>query len=157
MEKKIDAKQLRSVASCFATGVSVVSVINPEGEIHGMTASSFLSVSLAPPLVLFSLMDQNQMATYLKVGDSLGISILTEEMEGVSNHFAKMASLNPAPQFIFKEDAPILEDAHAWYATHVEQLIPAGDHILVLCKVLDLGASPEKKPLIYYQGYKKIS
>ena len=91
MEKKIiDPKQLRTVASCFATGVSVVSVINPEGEIHGMTASSFLSVSLDPPLVLFSLMNQNQMADYIKVGDPLGISILTEEMEGVSNHFAKI-------------------------------------------------------------------
>ena len=67
MEKKtIDPKQLRSVASCFATGVSVVSVINPEGAPHGMTASSFLSVSLDPPLVLFSLMNQNQMADYIK-------------------------------------------------------------------------------------------
>ena len=158
MENKIiDPKQLRTVAGCFATGVSVVSVMNPEGEIHGMTASSFLSVSLDPPLVLFSLMNQNQMASYLKVGDPLGISILTQEMEGVSNHFAKMSTLDPAPQFISKEAAPVLENAHAWYATNVEQLIPAGDHILVLCKVKDLAASPEKNPLIYYQGYKKIT
>lgn len=158
MEKqKIDAKKLRTVAGCFATGVSIVSVVNPTGEVHGMTASSFLSVSLDPPLVLFSLMNQNQMSSYLKVGDALGISILTQEMEGVSNHFAKMATLNPAPEFVMKEAAPVLEDAHAWYATKVEQLIPAGDHILVLCEVTDLAASPEKNPLIYYQGYKKIS
>lgn len=158
MEKKIiDPKQLRTVASCFATGVSVVSVINPEGEIHGMTASSFLSVSLDPPLVLFSLMNQNQMADYIKVGDPLGISILTEEMEGVSNHFAKMATLDPTPEFVLKQAAAVLEEAHAWYATTIEQLIPAGDHTLVLCKVIDLAAAPEKSPLIYYQGYKKIA
>ena len=158
MEKKIiDPKQLRTVASCFATGVSVVSVINPEGEIHGMTASSFLSVSLDPPLVLFSLINQNQMADYIKVGDPLGISILTEEMEGVSNHFAKMATLDPAPEFVLKQSAAVLEEAHAWYATTIEQLIPAGDHTLVLCKVIDLAAAPEKSPLIYYQGYKKIA
>jgi flavin reductase (DIM6/NTAB) family NADH-FMN oxidoreductase RutF len=158
MEKKtIDPKQLRSVASCFATGVSVVSVINPEGAPHGMTASSFLSVSLDPPLVLFSLMNQNQMADYIKVGDPLGISILTEEMEGVSNHFAKMATLDPAPEFILKQAAPILENAHAWYATVIEQLIQAGDHVLVLCRVIDLAAFPEKYPLIYYQGYKNIT
>ena len=84
------------------------------------------------------------MASYLKVGDPLGISVLTQEMEGVSNHFAKMATLNPPPTFVEKEAAPVLEDAHAWYATQVEQLIPAGDHILVLCKVIDLAASPEK-------------
>ena len=158
MEKKtIDPKQLRSVANCFATGVSVVSVINPEGAPHGMTASSFLSVSLDPPLVLFSLMNQNQMADYIKVGDPLGISILTEEMEGVSNHFAKMATLDPAPEFILKQAAPILENAHAWYATVIEQLIQAGDHVLVLCRVIDLAAFPEKNPLIYYQGYKNIT
>ncbi len=158
MEKKIiDPKQLRTVASCFATGVSVVSVINPEGEIHGMTASSFLSVSLDPPLVLFSLMNQNQMADYIKVGDPLGISILTEEMEGVSNHFAKMATLDPTPEFVLKQAAAVLEEAHAWYTTTIEQLIPAGDHTLVLCKVIDLAAAPEKSPLIYYQGYKKIT
>lgn len=158
MEKKIiDPKQLRTVASCFATGVSVVSVINPEGEIHGMTASSFLSVSLDPPLVLFSLMNQNQMADYIKVGDPLGISILTEEMEGVSNHFAKMATLDPAPEFVLKQAAAVLEEAHAWYATTIEELIPAGDHTLVLCKVIDLAAASEKSPLIYYQGYKKIA
>jgi flavin reductase (DIM6/NTAB) family NADH-FMN oxidoreductase RutF len=78
-------------------------------------------------------------------------------MEGVSNHFAKMATLSPPPAFVEKAAAPVLEDAHAWYATKVEQLMPAGDHILVLCKVMDLAASPEKNPLIYYQGYKKIT
>lgn len=158
MEKQeIDAKKLRTVAGCFATGVSVISVINPDGEIHGMTASSFLSVSLAPPLVLFSLMNQNQMADYIKIGDSLGISILSEEMEGVSNHFAKMSALDPAPKFILKNAVPVLENAHAWYATTIAQLIPAGDHTLVLCSVKDLAAVPEKNPLIYYQGYKKIA
>ena len=158
MEKQgINSKKLRTVAGCFATGVSIVSVVNPAGEVHGMTASSFLSVSLDPPLVLFSLMNQNHMASYLKVGDPLGISILTQEMERVSNHFAKIATLSPPPAFVEKAAAPVLENAHAWYATTVEQLIPAGDHILVLCKVIDLAASPEKNPLIYYQGYKKIT
>lgn len=156
-QKNIDAKKLRAVASCFATGVTVVGVNSPQGEIHAITASSFLSVSLAPPLVLFSLMNENQMATYLKPSDPLGISVLTEEMEGVSNHFAKMASLDPPPKFIYKAEAPVLEKSHAWYATRVEQLIPAGDHTLVLCRVMDLEANPEDNPLIYYQGYKKIN
>lgn len=156
-EKSINPKKLRSVASCFATGVSVVGVSTPEGQIHGMTASSFLSVSLDPPLVLFSLMNENQMAKYLSKGTPLGISILTDEMEAVSNHFAKIALLETPPAFDFKSDAPVLEKAHAWYATRVEQLIPAGDHTLVLCRVFDLDASPKENPLLYYQGYKKIA
>lgn len=156
-QRTIDVNKLKTVASCFATGVTVIGVNNPAGEVHGMTASSFLSVSLDPPLVLFSLMNQNQMASYLKEGNPLGISILTQEMEGVSNHFANMVQLNPAPKFIMKGNAPVIENAHAWYVTKVKQLIPAGDHILVLCRVIDLAASPEKNPLIYYQGYQKIA
>ena len=61
------------------------------------------------------------------------------------------------PEFILKQAAPILENAHAWYATVIEQLIQAGDHVLVLCRVIDLAAFPEKNPLIYYQGYKNIT
>ena len=155
-EYRIDPKTLRTVASCFATGVTVVSVRTPEGEIHGMTASSFLSVSLSPPLVLFSVMHQNQMNEYLCVGVQVGISILTDEMEGVSNHFAKMTVLENPPAFIEQNETPILSKAHAWYATKVKELIPAGDHVLVLCEVEKLAANKEDNPLIYYQGYKKL-
>ncbi len=155
--RKVDPKKLRKVAACFATGVTVVGVKNPAGKIHGMTASSFLSVSLAPPLVLFSLMNENQMTAYLSVDTPLGISILTEEMQALSNHFAKISRLDSPPEFVFKHNAPVLKNPHAWYATRVEQLIPAGDHTLVLCRVVDLEASPEENPLLYYQGYKKIA
>ena len=140
-ESTLDAKRLRQVAGCFPTGVTVVSVHTPDGSIHGMTASSFLSVSLTPPLVLFSVMNENQLNSYLEVGAKLGISILNEHMEGVSNHFAKIA---------------LLEEAHAWYATAIEQLIPAGDHVLVLCRVEALDANLADNPLVYYQGYKNI-
>ncbi|MGB2404485.1 MAG: flavin reductase family protein [Flavobacteriaceae bacterium] len=158
MEKnEISTKTLKQVAGCFPTGVSVVSVFTPEGEIHGMTASSFVSVSLDPPLVMFSVLKKNQLASYLKKDMPLGISILTEAMEAVSNHFAKISSLENPPSFDTIGEAPILQQSHAWYATKVHSLIPAGDHHLVLCEVLDLAALPDERPLVYYQGYKKIA
>ena len=155
-ESTLDAKRLRQVAGCFPTGVTVVSVHTPDGSVHGMTASSFLSVSLTPPLVLFSVMNENQLNSYLEVGANLGISILNENMEGESNHFAKIALLEEAPVFVDRNEAPVLEEAHAWYATTVEQLIPAGDHVLVLCRVEALDANLADNPLVYYQGYKNI-
>lgn len=153
----MDPKKLRQVAGCFPTGVTVVSCANSAGDIHGMTASSFLSVSLSPPLVLFSVMNENQLANLLEVGMPVGISILSEEMETVSNHFAKIKLLDQAPAFSIKANAPVLEESHGWYATKVTQLIPAGDHVLVLCAVVDLEAKPTEKPLVYFQGYKKIA
>ena len=151
----LDPKKLRSVAGCFPTGVTVVSVYTNKG-VHGMTASSFLSVSLTPPLVLFSVMNENQLNTYLELGTKLGISLLREDMQGVSNHFAKIALLEESPVFVDQNKAPVLKEAHAWYATEVEELIPAGDHVLVLCRIEALEANLEESPLVYYQGYKKI-
>lgn len=155
-DQMIDPKTLRTVAGCFATGVTVVSVRTPEGSIHGMTASSFLSVSLAPPLVLFSVMNENQLNNYLEKGAKVGISILDEQGEDVSNHFAKITLLDNPPEFIEKEETPVLTQSHAWYATTVEELIPAGDHVLVLCSVKALEANLDANPLIYYKGYKKL-
>ena len=96
------------------------------------------------------------MNEYLSVGVQVGISILTEEMEGVSNHFAKMTVLENPPAFTEQNETPILSKAHAWYATKVKELIPAGDHVLVLCEVEKLAANKEDNPLIYYQGYRKL-
>ncbi len=153
----MDPKKLRQVAGCFPTGVTVVSCTNSRGDIQGMTASSFLSVSLSPPLVLFSVMNENQLAALLKVDMPVGISILSEDMEAISNHFAKIKSSDQIPAFSMKANAPVLEEAQGWYATKVSQLIPAGDHVLVLCEVIDLDAKPTEKPLVYFQGYKKIA
>ena len=153
----MDSQKLKEVASCFATGVTVIGVHKKDNNVHGMTASSFLSVSLYPPLVMFSVMKENQMSRLLEPGIPLGISILTEDMVVESNHFAKIKKLETPPSFLLKEKAPILEEAHAWYSTRVEQLIPAGDHDLVLCRVIDLEARKDENPLIYYQGYQKLS
>lgn len=153
----MDTKKLRQVAGCFPTGVTIVSCINPAGDIHGMTASSFLSVSLSPALVLFSVMNENQLASFLQEGMPLGISILSENMEEISNHFAKIKLMEQSPVFSIKTEAPVLEEAQGWYATKVEQLIPAGDHVLVLCRVEDLAAKTDENPLVYFKGYKKIT
>lgn len=155
-EKHIEVSKLKEVASNFATGVTVVSITSSNGEVHGMTASSFLSVSLAPPLIMFSVMKENQMAKLLEIDMCLGVSILDEKMENLSNHFAKIHQLDKAPGFKFINQTPILAGAPAWYTTRVEKLIPAGDHYLVLCRVNDLSSNKELRPLIYFKGYKKL-
>jgi len=116
----------------------------------------FLSVSLDPALVLFSVKKENQLAQILSKGMAVGISILTDQMEAESNHFARILPMSPSPEFTDQDGAPVLAHGHAWYSTQVEALHEAGDHFLVLCQITSLQAFPEKNPLVYYQGYKKI-
>ena len=155
-EKTFSPSELKAVAGCFPTGVIVVSIQLPNGETLGMTASSFLSVSLSPPLVLFSVVKENRLAQHLKEEMPLGISILSEEMEAVSNHFARITPLDDPPAFTMIEGAPILNKCHAWYATVIHKIIAAGDHYLVLCAVQALQSFPNEKPLVYYRGYTKL-
>ena len=123
-----------------------------------MTANSFLSVSLHPPLVAFSVRKQGSMMQHLKVGKPVGISILSEEQELVSNQFAGQ---NETPIEIHFEKhqsgVSTIQNSLAWYNTKIQNIIPAGDHFLILCEVLDLHRYENKNPLLYYSGYKSIA
>lgn len=158
MNTTIDSKKLRNVAGAFATGITVVTTKKEDGSIHGMTANSFLSVSLNPPLVAFSVKEIGSMVRYLKEGKKVGISILSEQQEIVSNQFA---GWNDPPieieMDIHNNGIHTIKNCLAWYCTEIKSIIPAGDHYLVLCKVLDLDRSEEKKPLLYYSGYKSVA
>ena len=61
-----DIKKLKEVAGSFPTGVTVVTIKKPSGDIHGMTASSFLSLSLNPPMILFSVKKENEILRFIK-------------------------------------------------------------------------------------------
>ena len=157
MNKQIDSKKLRRVAGAFATGVTVVTVEKADKTVQGMTANSFLSVSLAPPLVAFSIRENGSLVPYLEIGKAVGISILSDQQQAISNQFAGLN--NPPIEISMRQPSDgihIIEDCLAWYNTIVQRIIPAGDHLLVLCKVVDLDRAADKNPLLYYGGYQKI-
>lgn len=85
---KFDSKNLRYVAGAFPTGVTVITTKMDNGETHGMTASSFQSISLDPPLVSFCLKEDAKTFSLLATDKPVGISILSEEQEAVSSQFA---------------------------------------------------------------------
>ena len=156
MQAIIDAKKLRKVAGAFATGVAVVTVEKPDRTIQGMTINSFLSVSLDPPLVLFSVQIGASISEHLTKGQFIGISILTEEQKELSDQFAGRAQQDNEVNFVKKEKVHIIDKALAWYATSIREIIPAGDHWLILCEVLALERAPNGQPLLYYSGYHSI-
>lgn len=155
---KISGKRLRQVAGAFPTGVTIITTEKPDGSIHGMTASSFLSVSLDPALVSFCVKQEGSLVPLLKVGKTVGISILEASQQTISNQFAGFNEEEIAiPMAKKTAGATVINKALAWYSTKIHQIIPAGDHLMILCEVIDLDRVEEGKPLVYWSGYRTVS
>jgi len=155
-EANITPELLKKVAGTFCTGVTIVTITNSDNLFHGMTASSFLSVSLNPPLVSFCVKKEAQMSKYLELGKYIGISILNNQQKHVSNHFAGAEQVSSEISMDTIKNCAIVKNASAWYVTSVHRIIEAGDHYLVICAVLKLDKNEGCSPLLYYSGYKNI-
>lgn len=150
----IDQRLFRETLGCFATGVTIVTSVTPEGELLGVTANSFNSVSLDPPLVLFSL---HRGAYSLKAFESAGcfaINVLRDSQKHLSNVFAKaLADKWSGVEYeVWKTGAPILTQCLAnfectTYATH-----DGGDHVIFIGRVERMSRNAEGSPLLYYRG-----
>ncbi|MFK7980277.1 MAG: flavin reductase family protein [Saprospiraceae bacterium] len=155
---KIDGKKLRQVAGAFPTGVTIITTEKADGTIHGMTASSFLSVSLAPALVSFCVKENAAIFPLLSIGKTVGISILAANQKHISNQFAGFNKEEIAiPMTKIDAGATVVDKALAWYSTKIRQIIPAGDHFLILCEVMDLERAADGNPLVYWSGYRTTS
>ena len=155
-DKVISDQLLRKVAGTFPTGVTVVTTHNEDDAIHGATIGSFLSISLSPPLVGFCIKKEATLFSHLSIGKKVGISILTEDQQTISNQFAGRNEQSIKIDFEPKNGVNIIKEAHAWYSTQIEQIIPIGDHYLIVCLVQNLDHR-KASPLVYYSGYKKIA
>ena len=152
-----DKKKLKQVAGSFPTGVTVVTIKKPSGDTHGMTASSFLSLSLNPPMVLFAVKKENEIIAYIEKGKKMGISILSEDMLDESDHFANVKLMKATPIFYDVDEVKILQGSIAWYSVSIRKIYDEGDHKIIICEIIDLDIKSNKNPLIYYRGYRKIS
>jgi flavin reductase (DIM6/NTAB) family NADH-FMN oxidoreductase RutF len=152
MEKSsaIDALQFRRTLSRFATGVTVITV--PHGEhVHGMTANAFMSVSLNPPLVLISVGHHAQMFKLLGPDSLYGVSILSEDQEGLSRHFGGRAVEGLEIAFVYAHGIPLVKGAIAHIVARVVDAHSAGDHTLFIGEVQYM-QSRHGRPLLFYSG-----
>lgn len=157
MTNKIDEKRLRQVAGAFATGVTVITTENEMGGVQGMTASSFVSVSLDPPLVSFCVKENGNLLPLLKDNKPVGISILSTQQKEISNQFAGINTEEiVVPMKKVVDGVSVIEDALAWYSTEVYMIIPTGDHFTIYCRVLDLDRVEAGEPLVYWSGYRGV-
>lgn len=139
----------KQALSRFVSGVTVMSV-QVQGELHGMTASAFLSVSLDPPLILVSVAKSAKMHDLVPAAGRFAVSILRSEQQAFSNSFAGYGDAEP--KWVFDEtETPVLAGSLAWIDCHLYGAHEAGDHTLYVGSVQKVGCF-EGQPLAYYRG-----
>jgi flavin reductase (DIM6/NTAB) family NADH-FMN oxidoreductase RutF len=127
-----------------------------EGRLHGMTANAFVSVSLDPPLVLVSLDNRAYMHQVLPVIGRYGVSVLAEDQQQVSNHFAGRTVEGLRVRFVTRRGVPLLEGAVAYFVVEVMDVHPAGDHTLYIGRVVHFESRDDKPLLFYAGGYRQL-
>jgi flavin reductase (DIM6/NTAB) family NADH-FMN oxidoreductase RutF len=151
----VDASRFRRALGSFPTGVCLVTTVGPDGKREGMTINSFASVSLTPPLVLWSIRDDTRSAEAFLSSRSYVISILASDQKELAWHFAK-----PAPdKFAMFEDAftvgiggsPKLHHSAATFECASFSRYQEGDHTILVGRV-DAFSSSDATPLLFHSG-----
>jgi 3-hydroxy-9,10-secoandrosta-1,3,5(10)-triene-9,17-dione monooxygenase reductase component len=152
-ERIVDPHVLRDVLGHFASGVTVVTAVTAEGPI-GFTCQSFSSLSLDPPLVAFAPARTSRTWERLREIGRFCVNVLAEGQDAVSQNFArsvpdKFAGVPWSPS---AHGAPVLEGIVAWIDGELWAEYDGGDHTVAVARVLDLGAHPERRPLLFHRG-----
>jgi len=155
-----DAREFRNALGCYPTGVTIVTAVGPRREIIGITANSFSSVSLDPPLVLFSLHRRAYSVKAFLQTQHFAVNVLREGQEALSNQFATaLGEKWEGVEYItWDSGCPILKDALACFECKIRHTYQGGDHVILVGEVLKIIADPEGGPLLYFRGkYRKVA
>jgi flavin reductase (DIM6/NTAB) family NADH-FMN oxidoreductase RutF len=147
----------RRTLGMFATGVTVLTT-RVGGQVHGMTANAFMSVSLSPPLVLVSIDRRARMGALLHEGTRFGVNVLEAQQTGLSDRFAGRISDDvPEPTFELVHETPLVEGALAHLVARVVRSYWGGDHSLFLGQV-EFARYGEGRPLLFHGGrYERLT
>ncbi len=148
-----DDSTYRTVLGHFATGVVLVTAVDG-GEPVGMACNSFTSVSLEPPLVLFCAAKSSSTWPRIQASGKWAANFLDDDGEEICRLFAqkgadRFAHISYVPG---RTGSPIVEDALAFVDCETAEEHDAGDHVIVVGRVIELGYKPEGKPLLFYRG-----
>lgn len=142
--------RFRSTMADVCTPVSVVTALD-NGKAHGTTVSAFASLSIDPPMVLVSLNRQSQLLGIIDLTRRMGINILALDQRDLALRFAKKGEDKFAELgWSVSAEVPRLRDTAGWVACEVVDLVPGGDHLIVLGRVVEVGAS-SCLPLTYHR------
>ena len=152
----LDQRHLRDVFGCFATGVTIITARLDDGSPVGLTANSFSSVSLDPPLILFNLDRGANCAEAFALGKPFTVNVLRKDQEAQSNHFAsKVEDKFAHPDFDWRDGAngcPRLADSLAQLECVCDSLHDGGDHWIIIGRVQHAERDADGAPLLFFRG-----
>ncbi|MGV3723151.1 MAG: flavin reductase family protein [Actinomycetota bacterium] len=156
-----DSQTFKDIMSRWASGITVVTCGTDQG-VHGMTASSFTSVSLDPPLILVCVDRRNLTHKLMLEGGVFGVHILGTEMQEISDRCAGFLGeeghwLRDVEYRTEATGAPILAGALAWMDCSVTQTHEGGDHTIFVAEI-QAGGAADGEPLLWFErGYHRLA
>ncbi len=154
-----DPRTLRDAMGCFATGITIVTALDATGTPVGLTANSFTSVSLDPPLLLVCIANTAGTAPILRDAAHFGVNVLQIGQQPTSNRFAakgedRFANQPWAPG---QTSVPLLGGSLVSFECQRESLHEAGDHFILVGRVVRAQFEPHRDPLLYFRGkYRRL-
>jgi flavin reductase (DIM6/NTAB) family NADH-FMN oxidoreductase RutF len=155
---KLTSSTLREAFGHFPSGVVAIAA-EVNGVREGLAASTFVPVSLDPPLVSFCVQNTSTTWPKLKTVPLLGISVLGEEHDEAvrtlaaktGDRFAGLETESNAGGAVFVKGTSV------WLESAIEQLIPAGDHTIVVLRVSDVKVHPDVPPIVFHRsGFRRL-
>ena len=150
---QFDSLDLRRALSCFATGVAVATTRDASGEPAGITINSFNSVSLDPPLVLWSIATDSYSYDAFINAEYFAVNVLTREQQDLSERFAQRNG-DKFDGIVTREGlhgVPLLSECAACFQCRTEHVYAGGDHKIIVGRVLNI-EEREAEPLIFYRS-----
>jgi flavin reductase (DIM6/NTAB) family NADH-FMN oxidoreductase RutF len=150
----IDPLAFRGALGLFATGVTIVTACHPSVGLIGITANSFNSVSLDPPLVLFSVANNTRSLGAFLEAPGFAVNVLRRDQNRLSARFARPGKdkWRDVPYLPGRFGAPLLPDTMAAFdCVHYAQY-EGGDHLIIVGRVVGIEHDAEGEPLLFYRG-----
>ncbi len=145
----------KDALASWASGVSIVAT-RAGGLVHGVTVSSFASLSLEPPLVIACVASGSRLPPMVREARRFAISLLSADQDAASSAFAR-STREPAPSFVgVAEDRtasgmPVVAGAMAHLDCELHSELAVGDHTILVGRVIEAVTYPDKSPLLYYR------
>jgi flavin reductase (DIM6/NTAB) family NADH-FMN oxidoreductase RutF len=154
-----DPRTLRDALGCFATGVTVVTCLGPNGKPAGLTVNSFTSVSLDPPLLLVCLAKSAASAAALIAASHFAVNVLQTGQQPASIRFSTRDEdrFGTTPWSFGEAGAPILADSLGVFECEHHAVHDAGDHHILVGQVVKASFDSSLDPLLYFRGrYRRL-
>jgi len=157
----LEAEELRAVMRAWTSGVTIVTAAEG-GEQHGMTVSSFTSISLAPPLIVISLQTVSRTHELVSRAQAFGVTILAEGQQAIAERFAgrgleRDARFEGVETETLVTGAPFIKGGLAYLDCRVTQSIPSGMNTIFIAEVVGARSNDHASPLVYHdQEYHRL-